>query len=203
MLGGVLWGDRSQENWTNERGPVDFFDLKGDVERVLEHSGFTSLRYESADDPVLHPGQSASVWSRETRLGRLGRLHPELEHRLDLKAPVFLFELDGEAVLARRHPSHQPVSRYPSVRRDLSLELDVGVPAAAVRSCLERALGGARADFRLFDVYHGEGIDSNKKSIAVGLTLQDHSRTLTDTDINALIDAGVSALERDLGARRR
>ncbi len=203
MLGGVLWGDRSPENWTNERGPVDFFDLKGDVERVLEHGGFTSLRYQNADDPVLHPGQSASVWSGEAKLGRLGRLHPELEHRLDLKAPVFLFELDGEAVLARRHPSHQPVSRYPSVRRDLSLELDVGVPAAAVRSCLERALGGAMGDFRLFDVYHGEGLDSNKKSVAVGLTLQDHSRTLTDMDINALIDAGVSALERDLGARRR
>jgi phenylalanyl-tRNA synthetase beta chain len=64
-------------------------------------------------------------------------------------------------------------------------------------------LGGALGDFRLFDVYHGEGIDSNKKSVAVGLTLQDHSRTLTDTDINALMDAAVSALERDLGARRR
>jgi phenylalanyl-tRNA synthetase beta chain len=89
------------------------------------------------------------------------------------------------------------------VRRDLSLELDVGVPAAAVRGCLERTLGGAMGDFTLFDVYHGEGIDSAKKSIAVGLTLQDHSRTLTDTDINALIDAAVSALEKDLGARRR
>jgi len=203
MLGGVLWGDRWPENWTNARAPVDFFDLKGDVERVLEHSGFASVYFRSADDPVLHPGQSATVWSGEIQLGRLGRLHPELEHRLDLKPPVFLFELDGEAMLAHRHPSHQPVSRYPSVRRDLSLELDVGVPAAAVRGCLERTLGGAMGDFTLFDVYHGEGIDSAKKSIAVGLTLQDHSRTLTDTDINALIDAAVSALERDLGARRR
>jgi phenylalanyl-tRNA synthetase beta chain len=136
-------------------------------------------------------------------LGRLGRLHPELEHRLDLKAPVFLFELDGEKMLAHRHPGHRPISRYPSVRRDLSLELNADVPAAAVRTCLEATLGDALGDFRLFDVYHGEGIDSNKKSIAVGLTLQNHSRTLTDTDINALIDAAVSALERDLGARRR
>ncbi len=203
LLGGVLWGARLPENWANDRGAVDFFDLKGDVERVLERSGFASVRYEQATDPVLHPGQSATVWSDDVALGRLGRLHPELEHRIDLKGPVFLFELDGERMLARRHPSHQPISRYPSVRRDLSLELNADVPAAAVQACLERTLGGAMGDFRLFDVYHGEGIDSNKKSIAVGLTLQDHSRTLTDTDINALMDAAVSALERDLGARRR
>ena len=203
MLGGILWGERLPENWANERASVDFFDLKGDVERVLEHAGFTSVRYQNADDPVLHPGQSATVWSGETMLGRLGRLHPELEHRLDLKAPVFLFELDGEKMLAHRHPAHRPISRYPSVRRDLSLELDAHIPAAAVRTCVERTLGDAMGDFRLFDVYHGEGIDSNKKSVAVGLTLQDHSRTLTDTDINALIDAAVSALEKDLGARRR
>ncbi len=203
MLGGVLWGERLPENWANPRGDVDFFDLKGDVERVLEHAGFASVTYRKADDPVLHPGQSATIWNGETMLGRLGRLHPELEHRLDLKAPVFLFELDGEKMLAHRHPAHRSISRYPSVRRDLSLELDADLPAAAVRACVERTLGDAMGDFRLFDVYHGEGIDSNKKSIAVGLTLQNHSRTLTDTDINALIDAAVSALERDLGARRR
>ena len=203
MLGGVIWGERWPESWANDRAPVDFFDLKGDVERVLEHGGFTSVRYENANDPVLHPGQSATIWSSDLMLGRLGRLHPELEHRLDLKPPVFLFELDGEKMLAHRHPAHRPVSRYPSVRRDLSLELNADVPAAAVRTCLERTLGSAMGDFRLFDVYHGEGIDSNKKSVAVGLTLQDHSRTLTDTDINALIDAAVSALEKDLGARRR
>ena len=203
LLGGVLWGSRLPENWANGDAPLDFFDLKGDVERVLEHSGYASVQYRNTGDPVLHPGQSATVWDGDIQLGRLGRLHPEFEHRLDIKAPVYLFELDAQYVLERRHPAHQPISRYPSVRRDLSLMLDADVPAAAVRACVERALGSALGDFRLFDVYHGEGIDSHKKSIAVGLTLQDQSRTLTDTDINALIDAAVSALETDLGARRR
>jgi phenylalanyl-tRNA synthetase beta chain len=203
MLGGLLWGTRLPENWANDNAMLDFFDLKGDVERLLEHSGFPAVQYRNAEDPVLHPGQSATVWDGDVALGRLGRLHPELEHRLDIKGAVYLFELDAQFVLARRHPAHQPISRYPSVRRDLSLMLDADVPAAAVRACVERALGSALGDFRLFDVYHGEGIDSHKKSIAVGLTLQDQSRTLTDTDINALMDAAVSALETDLGARLR
>jgi len=203
LVGGVLWGTRLPEGWANGNAAVDFFDLKGDVDRVLEQSGHGSVRYQAATDPTLHPGQSATVWDGEVCLGRLGRLHPELEHRLDTKGPVFVFELDEVALLARRHPAHQPISRYPSVRRDLSLVLDVDIPAAAVQVCVERSLGTALANFRLFDVYHGEGIDSNKKSVAVGLTLQDQSRTLTDTDINALVDAAVSALEKDLGARRR
>jgi len=203
VLGGLLWGSRLPENWANGNEMVDFFDLKGDVERVLEHSGYASVEYRSADDPVLHPGQSATVWDNGIQLGRIGRLHPELEHRLDIKGGVYLFEFDAQYALTRRHPGHQPISRYPSVRRDVSLVLDADIPASSVRTCVERALGSVLGDFRLFDVYHGEGIDSHKKSIAIGLTLQDQSRTLTDTDINALMDAAVSALETDLGARRR
>jgi phenylalanyl-tRNA synthetase beta chain len=203
LIGGVVTGTRLPESWAAPAADVDFFDVKGDVERVLEISGHDAVTYQRADDPILHPGQSATLWAGSTYLGRLGRLHPELEHRLDLKGAVFVFELAAYAVLARRAPAHQSLSRYPSVRRDLSLELAAEVPAAAVRACVERALGAILADFRLFDVYQGEGIDSAKKSIAVGLTLQDHSRTLTDVDINALMDTAVSALETDLGARRR
>jgi phenylalanyl-tRNA synthetase beta chain len=203
LLGGALWGARWPENWTNDAAPLDFFDLKGDVERIAEQGGHAALRYEATDDRVLHPGQSATVWSGEACLGRFGRLHPEIEQRLDIRGPVFVFELDAERILARVHPAYEPISRYPSVRRDISIIVGVDVTAASVRASVDRAIGGALADFRLFDVYHGEGIDSDKKSIAIGLTLQDRSRTLTDTDINALMDAAVSALETDLGARRR
>ncbi len=101
-------------------------------------------------------------------------------------------------------PGISPISRYPSVRRDLSLILDAECAGRGSSECASSGhWAAAMGDFRLFDVYHGEGIDSHKKSIAVGLTLQDQSRTLTDTDINALMDAAVSALETDLGARRR
>jgi phenylalanyl-tRNA synthetase beta chain len=203
LIGGVVTGSRLPENWAAPAADVDFFDVKGDIERVLEISGHGAVTFRPADDPILHPGQAATLWSGSTCLGRFGRLHPELEHRLDLGRAVFVFELEADAVLARRAPVYQSVSRYPSVRRDLSLELAANVPAAAVRACVEKALGDLLADFRLFDVYQGEGIDSAKKSIAVGLTLQDHSRTLTDVDINAYMDTAVSALETDLGARRR
>ncbi len=203
LLGGALTGPRQPENWANSSDAVNFFDLKGDVERILEAGGHHAPTFESANDPILHPGQSAIVWSEGQRVGRLGQLHPELAHRLDIKAPVFLFELDAEVLVARPRSTYRPVSRYPSVRRDISLILGAEIPAAAVRSCVGQALGAALVNFTLFDLYQGEGIDSNKKSIAIGLTLQDHSRTLTDVDINGLMDAAVSALETDLGARRR
>jgi phenylalanyl-tRNA synthetase beta chain len=202
-VGGVVTGARLPEGWANDAAPADFFDVKGDVERLLELSGHTDVRYQPAADSILHPGQAATVWSGDRCLGRLGRLHPEIEHRLDLKGPVFTFELDAEPLLARRPATFLAYSRYPSVRRDLALLLDRGVPAAAIRDCLEAALGELLTDFRVFDVYLGEGIDSAKKSIAVGLTLQAPSRTLTDTEINDLMDTAVNALETDLGARRR
>jgi phenylalanyl-tRNA synthetase beta chain len=202
-VAGVATGARLPENWTNPAELLDFFDVKGDVERLLGVGGHTAVGYQPATDPILHPGQAATVWSDARCIGRLGCLHPEVQHRLDLKTPVFVFEFDADALLLREAAAFEPFSRYPSVRRDLALVVDRGVPAAKIRDCLERALGEVLTDFRLFDVYLGEGIDSNKKSVAVGLTLSDRSRTLTDVEINDLMDTAVTALETDLGARRR
>ncbi len=95
------------------------------------------------------------------------------------------------------------MSRFPGVRRDLSLTVLQSVAASALEDCIRDALGSYLIEFRVFDVYHGEGIDSNEKSVAVGLTLQDPSRTLTDKDINGLMDKAISALKTDLGARLR
>ena len=136
-------------------------------------------------------------------VGRLGRLHPELEQRLELRVPLFVFELDAQAIEMSVPAHYLGVSRYPSVRRDLSLTVQQSVAASALEGCIRAALGSYLIEFRVFDVYHGEGIDSNEKSVAVGLTLQDPSRTLSDKDIKSLMDKAISALETDLGARLR
>jgi phenylalanyl-tRNA synthetase beta chain len=208
-LGAVLWGSRLPENWSQAIETVDFFDAKGDVERILGLSGSSSgalerdLRFEATEDPVLHPGQAARILVGDRQIGRVGRIHPEIENTLDLKGAAYIFELDGGTVLGRVQPRYREVSRYPSVRRDLSLAVANHVTAADVEATVRATLGDSVVEFRLFDLYHGESIDSNEKSVAVGLTFQDPSRTLTDLEISGLVETAVTALEDALGVRRR
>ena len=202
LCAGILFGPRETEGWAHDREPVDFFDVKGDVERLFALGGL-SVSYAKAADPVLHPGQSALVLVEGEPAGRFGRLHPEVETVLELPSGVFVFELEGDAVLARRRRRHGSVSRQPSVRRDLALVVDREVPAARIESIVRARLGEILAEFTLFDVYGGEGIDSNKKSVAIGLTFQHRSRTLTDTEIAQHLDDTLLDLTRKLGVRLR
>ena len=202
LCGGILFGPREAEGWAHNRVPVDFFDVKGDVERLFALGGL-GVGYASASDPVLHPGQSAVVLVEGEPAGRFGRLHPEVETVLELPSGVFVFELEGDAVLARRRRRHGSVSRQPSVRRDLALVVDREVQAASIESIVRTRLGEILAEFTFFDVYGGEGIDSNKKSVAIGLTFQHRSRTLTDTEIAQHLDDTLLDLTRRLGVRLR
>ena len=202
MCGGILFGPRETEGWAHDREQVDFFDVKGDVERLFALGGLR-VGYAKATDPVLHPGQSAVVLVEGEPAGRFGRLHPEVESVLELPGGVFVFELEGDAVLARRRRRHGSVSRQPSVRRDLALVVDREIPAASIESIVRARLGEILAEFSFFDVYGGEGIDSNKKSVAIGLTFQHRSRTLTDTEIAQHLDDTLLDLTRRLGVRLR
>ncbi len=203
MLGGLLWGERHPESWHGESAAVDFFDVKGEVERILEWTGIGAIDFASVDDPVLHPGQRASVTAGGQAVGRLGRLHPELENRLDVGPGVYVFELSAD--VARSYPLRRftEISRVPSVRRDLALVLAETVTAGELHSTLKAALGDILTELRLFDVYRGKSIDSNEKSLAVGLTLQHASATLTEEDISGYMAKAVAALQSELGARLR
>jgi phenylalanyl-tRNA synthetase beta chain len=203
MAGGLLWGRRGQESWNAPGGAVDFFDLKGDVERLFGWSGRHDVTFERADDPVLHPGQSALLRAGEETLGRLGRLHPEIEAHLDISGAVYLFEISTDALLFRARRRHGAVSRYPSVRRDLALVVPESVPAADIVQIITRSLNEVLVDLRLFDVYQGKGIDSTEKSLGVGLTLQKASATLTEEEIGQHMQNAIEALAKEVGARLR
>ena len=202
LCGGILFGSRETDGWAHDRDPIDFFDVKGDVERLFALGGL-AVGYAKAADPVLHPGQSALVLVEGEPAGRFGRLHPEVETVLELPGGVFVFELEGEAVLVRRRRRHGAVSRQPSVRRDLALVVDRAIPAASIESIVRARLDEILAEFTIFDVYGGESIDSNKKSVGIGLTFQHRSRTLTDTEIAQHLDDTLLDLTRRLGVRLR
>jgi phenylalanyl-tRNA synthetase beta chain len=204
MLAGLVAGTRMPEQWGAPAAPVDFFDLKGDLEALLRLLGLhDAARFEPARHPALHPGQCAELrWAGEG-WGLLGALHPALAGALDLDGPVLLFEL-RQALLARaRVPAFAPLSRYPAIRRDVAVVLDESVTAQTVSDVIGQAASDVLKDLQLFDVYRGERVDSGKKSLAVALYLQAASRTLTDSEVDAVVGDVVAALESRLGARLR
>ncbi|WP_044874622.1 phenylalanine--tRNA ligase subunit beta [Pseudomonas sp. LFM046] len=204
MLAGVLCGSRLPEGWAHGRDAVDFYDAKADVEAVLGAAGdLGAFSFVPGEHPALHPGQTARI-EREGRLvGFLGALHPELAKALDLDQPVYLFELVLAEVMQGKLPSFSELSRFPEVRRDLALLVDREVPAESVLATIREAAGEWLTDLRLFDVYHGKGIDPHRKSLAVGLTWQHPSRTLTDDEVNTTTQNIVTSLEDRFNATLR
>ena len=203
LCGGILYGPREPESWAHDGAPVDFFDVKGDVERLLALGG-REAKFAPAKDPALHPGQSAVVLLNESEpIGRLGRLHPELEAALDLPSGVFVFELRLEAVAAALPRRFKGLSRFPAMRRDLAVVVDEDVPAGRIEAVLRRELSDLAAEVKVFDLYAGDGVDPGKKSVAVGVTLRDRARTLEDWTVQTHVERAVAALGKELGARLR
>ncbi|MBC9251154.1 phenylalanine--tRNA ligase subunit beta [Pseudomonas alcaligenes] len=204
MLAGVICGSRLPEAWANGREAVDFYDVKADVEALLGYAGAAdAFSFTAGEHPALHPGQTARI-EREGRLvGFLGALHPELAKTLGLDQPVFLFELVLAELVAGRMPAFSELSRFPEVRRDLALLADRELPAQAVLACIREAAGEWLTDLRLFDVYHGKGIDPHRKSLAVGLTWQHPSRTLNDDEVNTTTQNILTSLEERFNATLR
>ena len=200
-VGGVLWGRRSPEAWLSDGAAVDFFDAKGVVEELALWAGLT-LSYQPLVDDAMHPGQSAAVLLDDRRIGRVGRLHPMAEKALDTDQ-LYIFELDGSAILQRPRRGHGRVSRYPAVRRDIAVVVDRQVSVQAVMDVLTGGMDSICTNITLFDVYEGEGIDSQEKSLAIGLTLQSQETTLGEDEINTAAQTAVALLEQHCGARLR
>ena len=203
LIGGLMWGDRVPESWHGKPVAADFFDLKGAVERLLEWTGAEALEFLPSADPVLHPGQQAAIASDGKAIGRLGRLHPRIEGKLGLAGDVLVFEIDGDAALSHPLRRFSDIPNTPRARRDLALLVDESVSAGQVRETLADALGTALRELTFFDVYRSNDIDSNKKSLAVGLTFQGTSSTLTDQDIAVWMSSAIAALRSNLGAQLR
>jgi phenylalanyl-tRNA synthetase beta chain len=198
----VACGDAVAEQWGVPARGVDFHDLKGDLDSLAALSGAT-LDYRPSQAPWGHPGRSADVFRDGIALGWIGQLHPRLQQALGLDASVVAFELDLEPLRQRALPRARTLSRYPSVRRDLAFVVAEEVPWAAVEATVKAAAGGVLRELRLFDRYAGKGVESGFKSFAMGLILQEESRTLTDREVEGVVAEVTAALQREQGARIR
>ena len=201
MIGAIAAGPVVPEQWADGPRAVDFYDAKGDVESLLALSG-REAEFVPVAHPALHPGQSAAIVQHGERVGVIGVLHPALASELKLPGAV-LFELRLDAVSTGSLPKFKALSRFPAVRRDISLLAPESTSASAVRRCIEQAGVGILEHLELFDVYLGEGIDSGMKSISLALTFQSRSRTLDDTEVNAALSVILDSLSKSLGVALR
>ncbi|HEY3487319.1 MAG TPA: phenylalanine--tRNA ligase subunit beta [Gammaproteobacteria bacterium] len=201
MIAGLRYGTSGPEHWDKKPGPVDFYDIKGDVALLLAKA---PLRFEPLNHSALHPGRAAAVYLRESLIGWMGEIHPRIAQKLDLGAEgAYVFELKLEPLLQSYIPPYTAISKYPGIRRDLSLVVDEAVTWAQLEECVRSAAPVYLSEVRLFDVYRGKGVISGRKSFAIGLILQEISRTLTDVEIESAIQHIVQTLNRNLGATLR
>ncbi|MDT8383178.1 MAG: phenylalanine--tRNA ligase subunit beta [Gammaproteobacteria bacterium] len=204
-LSGLITGRHIPEQWGEKSRPVDFFDLKGDVEALLATLADTAQYTFTAQPlPALHPGQSAVIYDEQgEKIGCLGALHPQIEDQLGLSQRVFVFELAIKCFENAEVPQFAPLSKYPSIRRDLAVVMDEKITLNQLKEVVKNAATGLLDNLQLFDVYQGKGIDSGRKSVAFGLTFQERSRTLEEVDVEEAMAPILKALTEQLGATLR
>tara|TARA_B100000470_G_scaffold215757_1_gene198341 strand:- start:71 stop:2461 length:2391 start_codon:yes stop_codon:yes gene_type:complete len=204
-IAGLISGNRYPQNWNNEKDTADFYDLKGDVESILNLGGHKQhFRYQAVEFGCFHPGQCARIESREgDLLGHAGALHPAIARKLELDTEAFLFELDLEAVQKGELSRAGLLSRYPEVNRDLAFVIDDSIVAEEILALVRDNAGEYLTSLRIFDVYQGDAIQKGKKSVALGLTWQHPSRTLSDDEISNIIGRCVSVLQEQFNANLR
>jgi len=204
MLAGLIAGDVSPEQWGIESRSCDFFDLKGDVELILNAiCGAQLFTFRTASHPALHPGQQAEVCLNDQVIGYLGALHPAIVQKRQLKHVPLFFEFILEYCDSEKLAKFAIISKLPSVRRDLALIVDEAVSYDQIEDCIRSKAGNLLQKIFPFDFYTGKGVPNGKKSLALGLILQDAEHTLTDEKVNSLMDEIIGMLSVNLNATLR
>ncbi|GGA91582.1 phenylalanine--tRNA ligase subunit beta [Agarivorans gilvus] len=204
MLAGVISGSANKEAWNSEARELDFFDIKGDVEALIQQTvDLEAFSFVAAEHPAFHPGQAAQILRDGQVVGYVGALHPQHLKAFGLSGKVFMFEIEMSAVIARKLPDAKPVSKFPANRRDLALLVSQQVKAGDLLNCIKKVGGNQLVGVNLFDVYKGKGIADDMQSIAISLTLQEQSRTLEEKEIATTVDTIVEALRSEFDASLR
>lgn len=204
VLAGLAIGSNRPEHWEGGGRSVDFYDVKSDVEAIIALTGRSpDMAFQPGAHPALAGAQCARLMLGADAVGWLGVLHPRLQNGLGWKQPAILFAVDLDRAIDASVPKFTEYSKFPSLRRDIAVVVAEDVSADQLLECVREATGDVLCDVTIFDIYRGKGIDSGLKSIALGLILQDRSRTLTDEDADRIMVSTTRKLERELKATIR
>ncbi len=204
QLAGLITGFSHQEQWGVPPRPVDFYDLKGNVETLLNLTNPSmAINFKSEAHRALHPGQSAAIYAKNQRIGMLGALHPHVLQALDVADNVFVFELNLDGLVHDDTKRFQEISKFPEIRRDIAILVNQTIPAEVIQDTIRGSAGNWLKDIFVFDVYMGKGIAPGLKSIALALIFQHPTRTLVDSEATELLERVMEVLKEQLGASLR
>lgn len=199
-----ITGYQQAEHWQQKQTPVDFFFLKGFVNNILSQLGLHQVSFSTAADASLAPAQAVHV--EKQPLGILGAVNTAKLQAFDIKQPVWYADLDWEMLLslaAKVKIQYREIPKFPAVRRDLALVLDKGIPFEQVQAAAQGIHSRLLQQINLFDVFESEKLGANKKSYAIRFTFQDPQKTLTDKEIDNVMDQLINTFETRLQAEIR
>lgn len=192
------------EQWGIALKEVDFFDLKNDLENILRLFGcYENLQLKAETHPALHPSCCARIYLNNQRLGFIGRLHPKTQEILEINKNAYLFEIDLSFLCGKNDLKFKNISKFPYVERDIAIVVDKLVNWFDLEKNIRVCGGDLLQDVKLFDVYHGKGIADNQNSLALRMVFQKVARTLTEEEIDAVLQGIVSMLEKSFNAKLR
>lgn len=186
-------------------GNIDFFDLKGIVENLLDLCGIKKYEFEGIEYPTFHPGRTAQVIYKGENLGILGEIHPDVAENFDISQRVYIAEFNMELLnqFSNLQKTYQTLPKYPSVTRDIALLLKEEVPAREVEKIIERQQSDMIESYSLFDVYQGRQIPKGYKSLAYSIVYRKKNGTLIDEEVNKIHNKIIKELQENLKAQLR
>ncbi|PIE45566.1 MAG: phenylalanine--tRNA ligase subunit beta [Gammaproteobacteria bacterium] len=203
-LAGIATGDVYPMQWGYRNRQIDYFDIKGDVEMIFEQLGVLSdVSYCRSEREFLHPGQSAEILYQGKTIGFIGALHPKVQKILDIDTRVLAFEVDIATITEDSAIVAKTVSKYPEIRRDISVLMAQGHQAADIITAIREISDELVTEVCLFDVYIGRNIPRNTKSMAIAIYLQDKTKTLTDEQADVIIEQITAMLAEKFNAQLR
>ena len=200
-IAGVISGERFNTQWSDKGREVDFFDVKADLESLLMLSG-NEFIFEAGEHPALQKGQSARILFNNSEVGWIGALSPIVQKTLSLPK-CFLFEVDLSTVLNGKIAKYEAFSAYQQSTRDIALIVDETTAVADLTNAINAMNQSDFVAVQLFDVYMGDNIDANKKSVALNLTYQSMQETLSDEQVNQRVDEVLSLMKEQFSAVQR
>lgn len=206
VLLGAVAGNYRQPDWRNKATSANLYDLKGVVEKLLLELGITDYELLAGDHPSLHPSRQIKLVCRETTLGIIGELHPEIAEELKIPGQTYLFEIDWDNLVkarVNRKRRYYPLPKYPAVRRDLAILIKEDISSAQITRIIEDVGRDLIEKVGLFDVYQGDKIPTGYKSLAYSVTYRKPEATLTDEEVNEVHSRIIAQIKNKMGAELR
>ena len=203
-IAGIISGNINRNQWDVKYRACDLFDLKKDVEALFDLTNYKiDVNFGSFEHPALHSGQSARINFNNQQVGIIGALHPSVQRRLDLVKEAFVFELELKDISKQIVAKYQKISKFPSIQRDISITVAEEISIADIMDLIGKTSQDLLYNLELFDVYRGEVIDLEKKSLTFGLTFQRTSSTLTEDEVELAVGNILENLRNQFGASLR